>query len=352
METLAVRGGNTWHACGVLVWRSLAEVPAQVGPSVVTIGNFDGVHRGHLAVLSQVVAQAGDREALAVAVTFEPHPLQVLHPEVAPDLVTGPDQRLELLEAAGIDAVLVHTFDAALAAQTPERYVRDVFVETLGAVAVVIGVDIRFGVRNSGDLTTLRELGEVHGFEVVALQDVTGTVTSAAGGTTCGAGGTGGGTGADPRRWSSSWVRRLLAEGDVRTAADVLGRLHRLDGVVVHGDHRGRELGYPTANLSQDAQGLVPADGVYAGWLVAEPGALAPTRYPAAVSIGTNPQFDGVERRVEAYVLDRDDLQLYGVPVRVELVERLRGTARFESVDHLVAQMAVDVEHARSVLLG
>lgn len=319
------------------VWRSSAEVPADVGSSVVTIGNFDGVHRGHLAVLSQVVALAGDRGARAVAVTFEPHPLHVLRPDIAPPLVIGPGQRLELLEAAGIDAVLVHTFDHELASQTPEQYVRGTFVEALHAEVVVIGVDIRFGVRNSGDLSTLRELGVTYGFEVVALPDVTGTAS---------------GTAADPRRWSSSWVRRLLAEGDVRTAADVLGRLHHLDGVVVHGDHRGRGLGYPTANLSREAQGLVPADGVYAGWLVAEPRTPTPSRYPAAVSIGTNPQFDGVERRVEAHVLDRDDLDLYGLPVRLELVERLRGTERFDSVADLVTQMGDDVADARRVLLG
>lgn len=317
------------------VWRSLDEVPADMGPTVVTIGNFDGVHRGHLAVLSRVVAEAGDAGATAVAVTFEPHPLHVLRPEIAPQLITGSQQRLELIAATGVQAVLVHEFDRVLAAQTPEEYVEGTFVRALGACAVVIGVDIRFGVRNSGDLGTLRRLGGAHGFDVLALQDVVGRAPG----------------GDDARRWSSSWVRSLLAAGDVRTAAGVLGRLHRLDGEVVHGDHRGRELGYPTANLAPDAEGLLPADGVYAGWLLVEPGSVAPVRYPVAVSIGTNPQFDCDARRVEAYVLDRDDLQLYGRKVRVELVERLRATGRFSSIAALVTQMGEDVAATRSLLL-
>ncbi|MGJ7441434.1 bifunctional riboflavin kinase/FAD synthetase [Aquipuribacter sp. MA13-6] len=315
------------------VWRSLDDVPRLPGPAVVTVGNFDGVHRGHAAVLRQVTDLARARQARAVAITFEPHPLHVLRPDVAPPLVTGPDQRVELLALTGLDALLVQRFDLALAGQSPQEWVAGTVVGALGATTVVIGTDVRFGHKNAGDLGTLRELGERYGFDVVALSDVEAP---------------------QGRRWSSSWVRSCLAVGDVGEAARVLGRPHRLDATVVHGDHRGRELGYPTANLGPDLEGLVPADGVYAGRLrvVGEGGGAA---WPAAVSIGTNPQFDGTERRVEAHVLPcddlgPDDLDLYGRRVRVELVERLRDTLRFDDVDALLTQMARDVEEARVVL--
>ncbi|MFC5382302.1 bifunctional riboflavin kinase/FAD synthetase [Aquipuribacter nitratireducens] len=311
------------------VWRSLPELRGDDRRSVVTVGNFDGVHRGHRAVLDRVRAEAADRGVDARAVTFEPHPLHVLRPEVAPPLVTGPAQRVDLLGTTGLDGLLVQRFDLDLAGQSPEHWVRETLVEALGAVCVVIGVDVRFGHRNAGDLSTLRELGRRYGFDVVALEDV----EAPAG-----------------RRWSSSWVRASLAEGDVRGAAEVLGRLHRLDGRVVHGDHRGRDLGYPTANLGPDSEGLVPADGVYAGWLTAEE--QDGERLPAAVSIGSNPQFDGTQRRVEAYVLDRgpEGFDLYGRAVRVELAERLRPTLRFASVEELTDQMAVDVGRTRDLL--
>jgi len=313
----------------VLRWTNLSQVPAGFGPSVVTLGNFDGVHRGHRAVLGAVVEQARATGAHAVAVTFEPHPVAVLHPGRAPQLIVGPEQRLALLEGTGLDAVLVMEFTRELAAWTPEQFVRTVFVEALGARVVVVGKDTRFGVRNSGDVTTLRTLGREHGFEVLTLEDLGGEV-----------------------RWSSSRVRELVAAGDVSGAAEILGRPHRVSGTVVHGDHRGRELGYPTANLGGEVSGLVPADGVYAGWLQ-RPG-LSPghpdSTMPAAVSIGTNPTFDGTSRRVEAYVLDRTDLDLYGEDVALELVERLRPTERYDSVEALLEQMAQDVERCRTVL--
>jgi riboflavin kinase / FMN adenylyltransferase len=220
-------------------------------------------------------------------------------------------------------------FTRELAAWTPEHFVKTVFVEALGARVVVVGKDTRFGVRNSGDVGTLRELGLAHGFEVLTMEDLGGAV-----------------------RWSSSRVRELLRVGDVAAAAEILGRPHRVSGIVVHGDHRGRELGYPTANLGPVSCGLVPADGVYAGWLL-RPG-LPPehpdSTMPAAVSIGTNPTFDGTQRRVEAYVLDRTDLDLYGEEVVLELVERLRPTERYDSVEALLEQMAQDVERCRAVL--
>jgi riboflavin kinase / FMN adenylyltransferase len=308
-------------------WNDLRDVPAGYGPSAVTIGNFDGVHRGHHAVLGLVVDRARAGGLHAVAITFDPHPLAVLYPDRAPEPLSTTEHKLELLAAAGLEAVLVMPFTQELALWSPRRFVQEVIVDALGAKEVVVGSDTRFGHRNSGDVGTLRELGQELGFTVQVVADL-------------------GRRGAE-RRWSSTWVRELIAEGEVAAAAEVLGRPHRVTGVVVHGDHRGRELGYPTANLAPDAIGAVPADGVYAGWLVRNE---VGERLPAAISVGTNPTFDGTVRRVEAYVLGRDDLDLYGETVAVEFVERLRPTLRFEGIDELIRQMADDVARCREVL--
>ncbi len=325
-------GRYSWR---VQRWNDVSQIPADLDGSVVTLGNFDGVHRGHRAVLGEVVSRAADGGLTSVAVTFDPHPLAVLFPERAPRLITTLDDRLQLLDDAGIDAVYVMEFTRALAAWTPERFVKDVFVDTLHARAVVVGLDTRFGVNNSGDVHTLLELGEKFGFEVVTICDQ------------------GDDSGQGPRtRWSSTQVRGLLARGEVAAAAAVLGRPHQVSGVVVHGDHRGRELGYPTANLEQHCAGMVPVDGVYAGWLVRSGlSAGDPDQtLPAAISVGTNPTFDGTQRRVEAYVLDRSDLDLYGESVTIEFVEHLRPTLRFDSVDELLVQMAQDVADSRALL--
>ncbi len=318
-------------------WNDLTAVEPGFGPSVVTIGNFDGVHRGHAAVLGRVVDLARARSAAAVAVTFDPHPLQVLHPERAPQLLTALEHRLDLLAATGLDAVLVMPFTRELAAWSPERFVRDVFVRALGAAVVVVGHDVRFGAGNSGDLSTMQELGRRHGFEVVVLEDL-GDAPGAA----------------QAPRWSSTAVREAVAAGDVARAAAVLGHPHRVTSTVVHGDHRGRELGYPTANLDTGSEeGMVPADGVYAGWLLRPSG----QRLAAAVSIGTNPTFDGLRRQVEAHCLaDQPGLEggldLYGERVSLDFVARLRPTRRFEGVPALVEQMDRDVAECRRLLLG
>ena len=314
-------------------WRSPEQIPDDLGPCVVTLGNFDGVHRGHRAVLSRCVAKAQERGAASVAVTFDPHPLAVLRPEVAPALITSTPQRLSLLADAGLDGVLVMDFTRELASWSPQRFVQEVFVEALNACCVVVGADTRFGAKNSGDIDTLRVLGRAHGFDVVVVEDV-GEQQS--------------------ERWSSTQVRELLGAGEVAQAAELLGRPHSVGGVVVHGHHRGREIGYPTANLAQDSDGLVPADGVYAGWLVRPglPSGAPDAVLPAAISVGSNPTFDGVERTVEAYVLDRDDLDLYDEHVVVEFVERLRPMLRFDSVEQLVARMGEDVQRARELLTG
>ncbi|MGN8246349.1 bifunctional riboflavin kinase/FAD synthetase [Cellulomonas soli] len=326
------------------VWTGLTRIPEDFGPSVVTIGNFDGVHRGHVSVLERMCADARAVGASAVAVTFTPHPQQVHRPQTAPPLLTGDEDRLELLGATGLDAVLLLPYSLEFARQSPEQFVRRYLVDALHARTVVVGRDVRFGWQNAGDLSTMVDLGRQHGFTVEVIDDVTPDVDH--------------GDLADPhrRRWSSSWVRELLEHGDVVQAAHVLGRPHRVRGTVVHGDARGRELGFPTANLGQDAQGMVPADGVYAGWLRRArhagggPVADGDRVLPAAVSIGTNPTFDGTQRRVEAYVLDRTDLDLYGEEVVLELVERLRPTLRFDSVEDLMVQMHEDVARVRTLL--
>ena len=319
----------------MLRWTDLSQIPQGYGPSVVTMGNFDGVHRGHRAVLATVVARAragglaGSQSAQAVAVTFEPHPVAVLHPERAPQIITSPAQRLDLLASTGLDAVLVMEFTRELALWTPERFVEHVFVNALGAAVVVVGEDTRFGVRNSGNVDTLRQLGALHGFEVLTLADI-----------------------GDGGRWSSTRVRALVTSGDVAAAAEILGRRHRVSGEVVHGDHRGRELGYPTANLSQESEGLIPADGVYVGRLI-RPTLTQddPDRsLPAAISVGTNPTFAGTQRRVEAHVLDRSDLDLYSENVVLDFIEHLRPMEKYGSIEDLLLAIADDVERARVVL--
>ena len=317
----------------------LDAVPSDWPRSVVTIGVFDGVHGGHRSIVAHARDLARPLDAPVVAVTFDPHPSEVVRPGSHPTMLATLDHRVELLQAAGADAVVVLRFTPQLAALSPEDFVDQVLVQRLHAFAVVVGSNFRFGHRAVGSVATLVELGERHGFAVEGFGLV-------------------GGPGTD--HWSSTYVRQCVSEGDVAEAALALGRLHRVEGTVVHGDHRGRELGYPTANLGLAPHAAVPADGVYAGWLVLAPhqpagaplagGLTAGERLPAAISIGTNPTFDEVERRVEAYVPDRTDLDLYHQPVALEFVERLRPTLRFEAVDELVAQMAEDVVATRRLL--
>ena len=317
-----------------MIFRDPAEVPAGFGPSVVAIGKFDGVHSGHRAVIARAQAMAAGTGARVVAVTFDRNPLSLLRPELCPAPLVSLDQKLRLLEDAGVDAALVLRFDAALAALSPVAFVEHVLDESLGAVHVVVGDDFRFGQGGAGTPETLRDLGAEHGYTVEVVGDVEGT----------------------GRRVSSTWVRELLAAGDVTGAARLLGRPHVVQGTVVRGLQRGRELGFPTANLSSDAEGFVPADGVYAGWLIdegPEPTASArpATRYPAAISVGTNPTFDDVEeRQVEAYVLDQTRLDLYGHRVQVLFTHRIRGMVAFEGVGALIRQMDDDVARVRDVL--
>jgi riboflavin kinase / FMN adenylyltransferase len=312
-------------------WHGLAEVPTgwgAPGGCVVTIGFFDGVHQGHRRVVRRAVALARERGASAVAVTFDPHPTEVIRPGTHPPLLSTSDHRADLLESLGVDAVLVLPFTLELSKLSPEEFVRQVLVDRLHTVGVVVGENFRFGHRASGSVADLVELGARYGFTTEGLPLVAPE------------------DGAQPR-FSSTDVRRMVLDGDVEAAARCLGRPHRVEGTVVHGAQRGRDMGFPTANVETPPHTAIPADGVYAGWLVVGGQAL-----PAAISVGTNPTFDGRHRVVEAYALDRDDLDLYGVHVAVDFAARLRGMVRFDSVDALVGQMRLDVDAARALVTG
>ncbi len=314
-------------------WTDLAKTPASLRPCVATFGNFDGVHKGHQSIVNAVVTAARRYDVPAVAVTFDPHPVTVFHPDRVNELITPGPLRADLLETHGIDGLLTIGFDREFASQSARDYIVSTFVEGLQIKALVVGEDAKgFGVDYTGDVELLRELGAELGFEVIVLDDV-----------------------GDGTRWSSSAVRGHLGAGEVAKAATVLGRPHRIVGEVVHGDHRGRELGFPTANMSPDSLGLIPADGVYAGWLTRldRPLEDVDRTMPAAISVGTNPTFEGRRaRRVESYVLDRTDLDLYGEMVMVEFVEHIRPTLRFDSIEALLEAMNDDVGRSRTVLFS
>ncbi len=307
------------------VFRSVAEIPEGFGPSAVTIGKFDGVHTGHRAVIRRLCEVAAQQRLTPTVITFDRNPLELLAPEKCPPSLVSIPQKLDLLAGTGVDATLLVTFDRALADLEPEAFVHHILVDRLHTAAVLVGSDFRFGARGSGDVAMLRALGTRFGFTVHLIDDVRPE---------------------HGRRVSSTWIRDLLADGDVRHAAELLGHVPTVRGVVVHGAARGRELGYPTANLDPESEGLIPADGVYAGWLTDDDG----RRYPAAISVGNNPTFEGVpQKQVEAYVLDRE-LDLYDHRVEVSFVERIRGMVAYEGVEPLIAQIAADVDRARDIL--
>jgi len=312
-------------------WYGLDEVPADWGKSVVTIGEFDGVHRGHQSIVARAAAIGAECGLPVVVITFDPHPDEVIRPGSHPPILSSARRRAELLASLGTDAVLVLPFTLAFSRLDPDEFVRTVLVDRLHAAAVVVGEDFRFGHKAAGDVPLLANLGEKYEFaaEGMPLLD------------------------ADGKTISSTSIRKLLDAGDVAAAAVTLGRPHRVEGVVVRGHQRGRALGFPTANLETPPHTAIPADGVYAGWLSAlnEDGSAA-ERWPAAISIGTNPTFGEGERTVEAYALDREDLDLYGVHAAIDFTHRLRGTLRFDSVDALVEQMRRDVNQARDLAAG
>ncbi|MEZ0095405.1 bifunctional riboflavin kinase/FAD synthetase [Streptacidiphilus sp. EB129] len=305
-------------------WHGLEEVPGDWGRSVVTIGSFDGVHRGHQLIINQAIRHARELGVRSVVVTFDPHPSEVVRPGSHPALLAPHPRRAELMAELGVDAVLVIPFTEAFSQVSPEDFVRRVLVDALHTTVIVEGPNFRFGHRASGNVALLAELGEHYGFTL----DLCDLTEQAENGTPL----------------SSTLARRLVAEGDVAGAAEVLGRPHRVEGIVVRGAQRGRELGFPTANVATVPHTAIPADGVYAGWLT-----VGPERMPAAISVGTNPQFNGTERTVEAYAIDRVGLDLYGLQVSVEFLAYLRGMEKFDSLEALLDRMAVDVKQAREL---
>lgn len=312
----------------MLRMRGLTDVPPLLGPTIVTIGNFDGVHRGHQSLIDVIRDYANSRELATIAMTFDPHPAVVHRPSLAPTELTSLRQRLDLLGDHGLDGTIVVHYDDEFWYQDPREFVTSYLVHGLNARAVAVGADVRFGRDNLGDINTLRDLGQELGFEVVEVPHVF-------------AGG---------RRVSSTWAREALAVGDVVQAASLLGRPHRVDGEVVKGQQRGRTLGFPTANLGGLIDGMIPADGVYAGRLIRSTRADGEYCLPLAISIGTNPTFGEGKRTVEGHVPGRDDLDLYREHVGFEFVARLRDTMAFAAVEDLVAQMHQDVAAAMSLL--
>jgi riboflavin kinase/FMN adenylyltransferase len=291
-----------------------------VPPAVVPIGIFDGVHRGHQVVLAHARDAATRRDAQVVVITFDPHPVAVLRPEAMPLMLTTIERRIELLKEHGADDVVVLEFTRALSQQSAEDFIEQTLIGRLGAVQIVVGQNFRFGHRASGDVALIRKYD-------LAVDDVPLLRESEV--------------------VSSTYIRERVAAGDVETAAAALGRNHFVEGPVVRGDARGRELGFPTANLGVDHRIAIPHDGVYAGWLRRASG----HRSLAAISVGTNPTFNGVARRVEAYVIDEGhELEMYDEHVVVEFAARLRGMERFDAIEDLVEQMGRDVDHARTVL--
>jgi riboflavin kinase/FMN adenylyltransferase len=304
-----------------------ADARAIVGDrgSVVTIGAYDGVHLGHRAVIDEVRHLADTRGALSAMVTFDRHPATVVRPDSAPCRLTSLEQRLELLESTGLDLVVVITFDDDRSHETAEDFVNEVLLDGLRARAIVVGHDFHFGAKRAGNVEMLQRLGAIHGFDVLGMRLVATGATAV----------------------SSTRIRALLHDGEVGEAAKLLGRPHEVRGAVMHGDARGRELGFPTANVAVPDGVCMPSDGIYAA-LYTTPDGVA---RPAAVSLGRRPTFyvDAKASLLEAYLLDFDG-DLYDTPAAVAFVERLRGEQRFDHVEDLIKQMHADVAATRTAL--
>lgn len=297
----------------------------------MTIGVYDGVHLGHRAVLGEVCSRARELGVASCVVTFDPHPAEVVRPESAPRLLTDIDQRLELLESTGVDLAVLISFDAECAAESAESFVRRLLVDALGAALVVVGEDFHFGHRRQGNVALLEELGAELGFAVLGHHLV----------------GPDGADALDEATVSSTAIRRALAEGRLDAANAMLGRPHEMRGEVVEGDRRGREVGFPTANVAIGSRMLRPADGIYAGHLTRSGG----ERLPAAIYVGHRPTFyaDGAATVIEAHCLGWKG-DLYGERVAVSFEHRIRGDKRFESVEELIEQLQSDCLQAAALL--
>jgi riboflavin kinase/FMN adenylyltransferase len=296
---------------------------SELGATAVTIGKFDGIHRGHQALIAELIESAAKHDLKSVLVTFDRHPDALLNPTNLKWPLIGPTQKAALVSEAGVDVLLTLTFDEALAKQSAPDFIRETLVEALNAKLVIVGEDFRFGAGGVGDVGLLHDLGQQLGFEVRVVP------AANEGGT----------------KVSTSAIRDLLDMGDVANASKLLGRIHTTVGVIEHGLKIGRTIGFPTANMSREAEGYLPLDGVYAGWLIADG-----VRYPAAHSVGINETFQAVPRLVESHVLDRKDLDLYDKVAKLEYVDFIRPSAKFDGVDALVSEINRDLDKIRTIL--
>jgi riboflavin kinase/FMN adenylyltransferase len=305
----------------MLLCRSLDELPPPAGPTAVTVGNFDGVHLGHREMFRRLMARARDMGGKSVVVTFRPHPLKVLNPSHPLRLINTYEEKETLIEASGVDALLVIPFDRDFAAVSPEEFVGEVLVKRLGMKHLVVGYDYGFGRDRRGNATLLRNLGESYGYTLELLEPI-------------GNGGT---------VYSSTSVRRMIEAGDVAGVVAILGRHFSLAGRVVHGHHRGRGLGFPTANLVTEKE-LIPRDGVYAVKVK-----VGERLLDGACNIGCNPTFGDAERAIEVFILDHGE-ELYGQEVRLYFVERIRDERAFAGKEELMAAISRDVARCREIL--
>jgi riboflavin kinase/FMN adenylyltransferase len=322
----------------VLRWRGLEATTAELGRTVVTVGMYDGVHRGHQHLIGTAVARARAMRRPSLLLTFDPHPAEVVRPGSHPAILTSADRKAELVAGLGVDAMCVLPFTPEFSRLSPEGFTHTVLVEHLHAAQVVVGRNFTYGHKATGTVDTLTAEGRRFGFSVEGVDltsvgqapdlDGDGEVTI-----------------------SSTYIRACVAAGDMASAALALGRPHRVDGIVVRGDRRGRELGYPTANVESPPFTAVPADGVYAGALVLRDHTTGASRgsHPAAISVGSNPTFAGSRRTVEAHLLDFSG-DLYGEHVGVEFAVRLRGMTAFPGVPELLEAMDRDVQDTRAAL--
>lgn len=303
------------------IFRSISEFPDWLRGGALTIGNFDGVHHGHARIVKQLTEFAKQVSGRAIVFTFEPHPVRLLRPDVAPPPLTWTERKADLLADLGVDALIAYPTDEKLLAKTPHEFFQEIICQLLSAKAVIEGPNFFFGRNRTGTVETLRQFCQQAGilFDIVQPLQTAGKMVS------------------------SSRIRQLVAEGDVATAATMLTKPYRIRGIVTHGAGRGAKIGFPTANL-EGIDTLIPADGIYAGRAF-----IADQCLSAAIHIGPNPTFGEQRQKTEVYILDYDGA-LYGQPLEVDFVSRLRGIETFENVGELVSQMKKDVEQVRSIL--
>jgi len=300
-----------------------SDIPKNLGGSAVTIGKFDAIHLGHQQLISEVVNSAEEHMLVPVVLTFDRHPASTLNEAEVPAPVIGVKQKERLISDLGVELLLSLPFDEDFAKLSAKDFVLKILVEELNAKLVVVGEGFRFGDKAQGDVELLKQLGAELGFQVKVMPHLV----------------------AEGKQISTSWIRELLLQGDVETVAKLLGRYHSTEGVVEHGLKIGREIGFPTANMSRDAEGFLPRDAVYGGWLHVDG-----QRYMTALSVGINETFTAVPRLLEAHILDIRGLDLYDKVIVCEYVKFIRPAAKFNGVEDLVAEINRDLEKIRLAL--